>query len=42
MTRDVGSLHPSEALKLQALFELDEYELWARYDAYAAELNRSG
>ena len=42
MTRDVGSLHPSEALKLQALFELDEYELRARYDAYAAELNRSG
>ena len=41
MTKDIGSLHPSEALKLQALFELDKEGLRERYRAYEAELKKS-
>ncbi len=42
MTRDVWSLHPSEALKLKELFDLSYDELRERYNAYKAELDRSG
>ena len=42
MTRDVNSLRPSEALKLQALFELDKEGLRERYRAYEAELKTVG